>query len=264
MGRVTSDVGPFGIVPRWVARNPRLSDRAIRLYAVLADHADRTTGECWPTIGTLSAEAGCSESSTKRAIKELVAEGALSVTHRITESGDPTSNLYHVRQVGSVPDPPPSTPEPTGGFSADLQTRTSMNENHEQEGALVLAEQSYLHVVRAQAAKLQAQGRRSFDVYREVFSPAYDTVLNDPDIDEHERVGRLIGMACDYIAYVDGVRVEPEERRLVAKMVRQYGKAAMYGYSKALGVVEGGRVDRFRYARVVAQRAVREMTDGNG
>jgi hypothetical protein len=122
---ITSDTGPWALVPEWVLDSP-ISDRAIRLYAVLGRYAD-DAGACHPSRRTLAARLNCSESSLDRALRELSENNAVVVTHRKTDEGDWTSNEYRVIRaltvkVGGV------TGEPTGGVTGDEQTRVNLNE----------------------------------------------------------------------------------------------------------------------------------------
>jgi len=61
----------FSIMPEWIIYS-KLSDKAIRLYAVLARYADNQTHEAFPSRETLADKMGCSPSSVDRAATELV------------------------------------------------------------------------------------------------------------------------------------------------------------------------------------------------
>lgn len=84
---------PFAIVPEWLLYEAGVSDRAIRLYAVLARHADGKGRSC-PSRQRLAELLGCSTDSVDRAKNELVEAEALRVVHRRDEAGDRTSNDY--------------------------------------------------------------------------------------------------------------------------------------------------------------------------
>lgn len=92
--RARSDIGPFAIVPDWLLRSA-VSDRALRLFALLARYADRDM-EAFPSRSTLAADLNTSRDSIDRAVKELIAIGAVRVEHRHDPSGDLTSNLYQI------------------------------------------------------------------------------------------------------------------------------------------------------------------------
>lgn len=97
--RVTTDTGPFSIVPHWLVLAP-VSDRAVRLYALLARYADNATDQCWPARQTLAdAMGGCSLDSVDRAVRELVQLGALDRQRRSQGPEGRASNLYTLRRV---------------------------------------------------------------------------------------------------------------------------------------------------------------------
>jgi hypothetical protein len=93
---IDSDIR-FSIVPEWVL-DAGLSDRGIRIYALIARYADNDTLQAFPSRETLADRALCSVKSVDRAISELVAAGALRKAHR--KNGDSyQSNLYTVRRI---------------------------------------------------------------------------------------------------------------------------------------------------------------------
>jgi hypothetical protein len=107
----------FSIVPEWVL-DADISDRAVRVYAILARYADSETLQAFPSRETLAKRANCHWRSIDRAIDELVTLGAITKTHR--KNGDAfQSNVYTLRRVL----PPQSPPTDTGG--AGVLTRVS-------------------------------------------------------------------------------------------------------------------------------------------
>lgn len=110
---LTSDTGPFAIVPVWVIESP-LSDRAVRLYAYLARKADNETGQCWPSRPTMAKVLGCSVDTLDRAVAELVSAGAVTKGERRDAKGEQTSNLYTVRRL----DPQGGRTHAAGGVAA--------------------------------------------------------------------------------------------------------------------------------------------------
>lgn len=93
-GGVSSDIGQFAIVPLWLLE-AQVSDRAVRLFAVLAGrYADRK-GEAYPSRATLAEALGCSLGSVDRAVDDLVKVGALEITARSGAAGQ-RSNLFRV------------------------------------------------------------------------------------------------------------------------------------------------------------------------
>jgi hypothetical protein len=120
---IRTDTGPFSITPHWLLMS-EVSDRALRLYALLGRYADNKTGQAHPGRVRLATEMRCSESSLDRATKELVAAGALLVSQRLTEHGDFATNLYTVLRVPSPVTPPVPSELVVGGVSDDERTRT--------------------------------------------------------------------------------------------------------------------------------------------
>lgn len=98
---LTTDTGAFAIVPEWVLV-AEVSDRAVRLYAILARHADAKEGTAFPARRTLARRLGCSVDTVDRAVKELIELGALVREHRYEEHDGErrqTSNLWTVARV---------------------------------------------------------------------------------------------------------------------------------------------------------------------
>jgi hypothetical protein len=60
----------FSIVPEWVLYAD-ISDKAIRLYTILARYADNETLQAFPSRELLAERAGCHAKSVDRAIQEL-------------------------------------------------------------------------------------------------------------------------------------------------------------------------------------------------
>jgi hypothetical protein len=87
----------FSIVPEWVI-DADISDRAVRVYAILARYADSETLQAFPSRETLAKRARCHWRSIDRAIDELIQLGAVSKKHR--KHGDSyQSNVYTLRRV---------------------------------------------------------------------------------------------------------------------------------------------------------------------
>lgn len=86
---------PFAMVPEWVLEHPDLSDRAVRLYGLLARSADRE-GRAFPGRKRLADRLRCSATSVDRAVAELVAVDAVASRPRSRPDGSRTSNDYYV------------------------------------------------------------------------------------------------------------------------------------------------------------------------
>lgn len=137
MGSITTDIR-FSIVPEQVL-DADISDRAVRIYALLARYADNDTGKCFPSRETLAKRAKCHVRSVGRAIDELIEIGAVEKNHRKDGNGF-TSNLYVVKKVvtgapgGRAPTPEGRAQAPEGSDTGVPLTRTTelepINENH--------------------------------------------------------------------------------------------------------------------------------------
>lgn len=85
-----SDLGQFGIVPRWLLAE--VSPGAIQLWAHLAIMANNES-QTWPKRSTLAAMCGCSRDTIDRRLGELSTAGALAIDQQFAD-GARTSNLY--------------------------------------------------------------------------------------------------------------------------------------------------------------------------
>jgi hypothetical protein len=93
---VTADV-KFSIVPEWLI-DSGCSDKALRLYVVLARYADNDDLTAYPGRGTLAKRMGCHRASVDRAVEELIALGAVTKQRRVSE-GKYQSSLYTIRRI---------------------------------------------------------------------------------------------------------------------------------------------------------------------
>jgi len=105
---VTSDMGPFAIVPLWLDK--AVSPQAVRVFIWLhGRYCDRVTLEAWPSHQTLAKDLDVSADTIKRAVVELKKAGAITITARHRADGSPTSNLYHVHTCAPLSPHPRST-----------------------------------------------------------------------------------------------------------------------------------------------------------
>jgi hypothetical protein len=102
--RITAEP-KFAIVPEWLLYAD-VGDSSVRLYAVLARHADKD-GRSHPSRGRLAELMRCSTKTIDRAMRELEELGAVEVQRRFV-NGSPTTNLFHLRT--SDPATPVSLP----------------------------------------------------------------------------------------------------------------------------------------------------------
>ena len=98
---LTTDIR-FSIVPEWVL-DAEISDRALRVYAVLARYADNDTLQAFPGRQTIADRVRCSVKSVDRALDELIEMGAIEKQHRVRD-GVYKSSLFTVIRVGVAGD----------------------------------------------------------------------------------------------------------------------------------------------------------------
>ncbi len=74
-----------------------LPHRAVSVYIYLFDRADKN-GECWPAIPTIAKELKLSESTARRALKDLKKAGLITTEQRYREKGGKSSLLYKLQK----------------------------------------------------------------------------------------------------------------------------------------------------------------------
>ena len=138
---VTTDI-KFAIVPEWFI-DSGVSDKAFRLYTVLAKYADNDSGTAYPGRGALAKRMGCSRSSVDRALEELISVGAVSKQRR-SQDGRWTSSLYTVYKVGprltgGGSPTHATTPSPTGATTSSHPRRKELDQELDQQELLAAA-----------------------------------------------------------------------------------------------------------------------------
>lgn len=88
----------FGIVPGWLI-DSKVSDRAIRLYALLSWMRDYGTDMATVGRKLLASKLGCSDDSLDRAKAELEQAGAISVERGRAEDGQIAKNIYTIHRI---------------------------------------------------------------------------------------------------------------------------------------------------------------------
>jgi len=127
--------GRFAQVPEWVVASPGLSDRAVRMWAALWLCADWTTGVAETSRARLAGMVGKSVDTVDRALKDLVASGAVSVVRHAADNrsrwneyvlhwADPTAE---VRQGGAA-ETRPRGPQKRGPYS-DLEPQKPVSQH---------------------------------------------------------------------------------------------------------------------------------------
>jgi hypothetical protein len=66
----------------------------IAIYNVLSRYADRQTGVCFPCIGTIARKLQLGRTTVKKYLKILYKVDLITILHRTSPDGDPTSNSY--------------------------------------------------------------------------------------------------------------------------------------------------------------------------
>lgn len=74
-----------------------LSHRAVSVYIYLYDRANKN-GECWPAIPTIAKELKLSQSTIRRALKDLRKSGLLETEQRYRTKGGKSSLLYKIQK----------------------------------------------------------------------------------------------------------------------------------------------------------------------
>ena len=122
---LTSDV-KWAQVPEWVIVAP-ISDRAVRLYALLARRANGDS-QAFPSRGYLAEKMSCSRKSVDRALEELLNLRAISKQQQFSGNRQ-TVNLYTLHAMAG-------TPVTIGGDTGDAGGRDTgdpQNESHKNE-----------------------------------------------------------------------------------------------------------------------------------
>ncbi len=130
--RVTRDVGHWSIVPEWVI-DAEVSDRAVRLYALLGRYAD-ANGSSFASRRKLADRMRCSVDSVDRAIVELRAVGALHVEKRQRDDGSYRSSLYTLKTAAPV-----QGGSRTGAEGGSRTGAATMNESHKERETSIAA-----------------------------------------------------------------------------------------------------------------------------
>lgn len=74
-----------------------LPHRAVSVYIYLYDRTNKN-GECWPAIPTIAKELKLSESTIRRALRDLRKAGLITTEQRYREKGGKSSLLYKIHR----------------------------------------------------------------------------------------------------------------------------------------------------------------------
>lgn len=96
----------FSFVPaQWLADDAPLNAADRLVLCVLCQWANSSTGECFPSVGTVAGHSKLSERTVRTSIARLAEVGAITVQRRTDGNGKPTSSLYTIMGY----DPPPKS-----------------------------------------------------------------------------------------------------------------------------------------------------------
>lgn len=93
--RIRNRYGRFAQIPVQLVRNPQVTDRAVRVYALLWSYSDEKTRDAWPSRASMAADLGVSVDTIDRGIRELAEARAIAVEadyHGVRQ----TSNVYTI------------------------------------------------------------------------------------------------------------------------------------------------------------------------
>lgn len=112
--RVTSDIGPWAMVPSWVMQH--LKGAEIAVYASLGSFSDRD-GNSYPYTKTIAERAGVSVSTVRNTIQKMRRLGILATTERRRSDGSLSGLDYHLiysrpAHLNTTPVTPASDPKP--------------------------------------------------------------------------------------------------------------------------------------------------------
>lgn len=93
----------------------RLTPYGLSVYMALARYANNESQECKPTIGTLAALTGMSESKVRDGLKTLTDLNLVAIKGRSGAGGQQIANEYALLDIPDAPKPSeePPTPDPT-------------------------------------------------------------------------------------------------------------------------------------------------------
>lgn len=102
---MTDDSSPshYSRAPRWVIRRKDLSTNAKAVFWALLDRAS-ADNVCWPSHRLIAEDLGVSVSTVRRALKELAAVGAVTISQRSNaDTGGNSSSLFRLHTDGPCP-----------------------------------------------------------------------------------------------------------------------------------------------------------------
>jgi hypothetical protein len=93
--RIRNQFGTFAQIPADLVKDPSISDRAIRVYALLWTYSSEKDRDAFPSRAQMAEDMEVSKSTIDRGIGELTRRGAISV-EEVFDGPRQTSNLYTI------------------------------------------------------------------------------------------------------------------------------------------------------------------------
>src|SRR5262245_40756564 len=120
---VTSDVGPFAMVPLWLPAKLAEVDAghigsALRVWVALHHWTVGREGSCYPRHALIAAKADLSVAAVKGALNLLRDVGAVTWQQRRTNDGDLDTNLYQLHYADPAPQQERTSATPVADGSA--------------------------------------------------------------------------------------------------------------------------------------------------
>lgn len=220
-----SQHGSFSIIPEWLLDSD-ISDRSIRLYAVLGRYAD-STGQALPGRKVLADRMRCALSTLDQSLAELRNVGALSWSEGRRNDGGRASNEYvlHPTPYRPTGHPPtgPSVRAPTGPSVSQERdpVRTRVGETASPPRVAKIDGQNVAFDALCEVANVNPQNRRraseAAGALREIRGYVWDDLdedqrvlcLDSPESFERRLAATIRDRARRYADAMDGARLTP-------------------------------------------------------
>lgn len=101
--RIRNQYGKFAQIPEALVRDSNVSDRAIRIYALVWTYSSEKGRKAWPSRREMAAQLNVSVSTIDRGLRELEERGAIAIESDF--NGDrQTSNIYTILVLRNDPE----------------------------------------------------------------------------------------------------------------------------------------------------------------
>lgn len=134
--RIRNRYGAFAQIPEVLVRDPEVSDRAIRIYALLWTYSAEKSRRAWPTRKTMAETLGVSRDTVDRGLRELEARGAIAIESDF-QGERQTSNIYTILVLAETPKVMhrgrKSAPPQLSTGAANMPTPGAANMRHQEQ-----------------------------------------------------------------------------------------------------------------------------------